>query len=127
MKNHIEVIARKRWNDSGIDIVKGQIVTIEASGKWTDDTIATSPDGFNRPWLHLVRWTRRAPRSPWFALIAVIGRRKRPVNHIGSEASFTADTNGRLYLYANDAWLFYFNNKGSIQATVKVEDPAIPV
>lgn len=87
-----------------------------------DSSIACGPDGFERPWLDLVRWTRRAVSAPWFCLTASVGQMKRPLFPVGSNGSFTAPGDGRLYLFANDAWSFYFNNTGSIDATIDVAD-----
>ncbi|MDO7836580.1 hypothetical protein Q4610_16155 [Sphingobium sp. HBC34] len=114
------VFAAYRWNDTEIDVVKGQAISIAAQGRWVDSSISATPDGFERPWLDPVQWLRRLPSAPWFCLCATVGQMKRPIHRIGSAGAFIADRDGRLYLFANDAWLFYFNNKGSIRASIEV-------
>lgn len=116
------VIARCRWNDTGIDVRQGQRVHITASGEWTDDMIDTSPAGFEIPRLKPFRWARRLPSAPWFCLCATVGQMKKPIHRIGNGDEFFAGRDGRLYLFANDAWLFYFNNHGKIDATITVTD-----
>jgi hypothetical protein len=123
MGKQVEVMAASRWNDTGLDIRKGQSVRITASGNWIDGGITATPDGFDKPWLNPVRWSRRKPSAPWFCLCATIGQMKRPIHAVGTSGQFTAGRDGRLWLFANDAWLFYFNNKGTIRATIAlVED-----
>lgn len=58
--------------------------------------------------------------APWFCLCATVGQMKRPIHRIGSAGRFEAKRDGRLYLFANDAWLFYFNNSGSIETTIQI-------
>lgn len=116
------VVARCRWNDTGIDVRQGQRVHITASGEWTDDTIRATPDGFEKPRLNPFRWARRLPSAKWFCLCATVGQMKKPIHRIGSAGEFIAGRDGRLYLFANDAWLFYFNNHGEITATITVAD-----
>lgn len=53
-------------------------------------------------------------------LCATVGQMKRPIHRIGTAGRFEAEADGRLYLFVNDAWLFYFNNRGCIEADVRV-------
>lgn len=120
---HVRTVeAALRWNDTQLDIRAGQVVRITASGDWVDDWIKTTPDGFDKPWLTPLRFTRRLPSAPWFCLCATVGQMKRPIHRIGRAGEFVAGRDGRLWLFANDAWLFYYNNKGSISATITVAD-----
>lgn len=75
-------------------------------------------------------WTKRIEEYEWFALIGVIanGRgtddRGDPAPHetflIGAGLDpFTPKESGYLYCFANDAWLAYANNHGSVRLTVK--------
>ncbi|MDX8353981.1 DUF2235 domain-containing protein [Cognatiyoonia sp. IB215182] len=73
---------------------------------------------------------RRFEYANWFALIGVVAdgsgvdQNTNEINEhdtflIGDEVAKTVARGGYLYCYANDAWKFYFNNKGSV--TLKVE------
>ena len=118
---NVTVCAKRRWNDTKLDLREGDPVRITASGAWTDWTIPTDPGGFEKPHLAWLRWTRRCRDARWFELVAVIGKSDGPYHRIGREGRFTADRSGRLYLFANDAWIMYWNNKGAIEAEVTLE------
>ena len=72
--------------------------------------------------------SRREEDTPWFALVGAIanaadpGQDGSPPPHekilIGAGCQFTPEASGYLYCYANDAWLFYGNNRGSVRLQV---------
>ena len=85
--------------------------------------------------------TRREEGIDWFALVGMVAsgrwfdakgnltpqpltdeeRRKVTLNQtfkIGSGRAFTPKASGYLYCFANDAWHFYDNNRGSVRLTV---------
>ena len=71
--------------------------------------------------------TKRHEDFPWFALIGVIANGQpeddAPARHeeilIGTGvAKHKVARSGYLYAYANDAWNFYDNNRGSVSLTV---------
>lgn len=74
--------------------------------------------------------TRRQERFPWFSLVGTVANGWRPGDDrntlphqtflIGSEATFTPLLDGYLHCFANDAWHFYDNNRGSVRLTVSV-------
>jgi hypothetical protein len=79
------------------------------------------------------RFTKRhdrieGERVPWFCLIGAIangGRaddQGRPGQHetfkIGAKREYTAQEGGYFFAYANDAWNFYENNRGSVKLMV---------
>ncbi|WP_428634791.1 DUF2235 domain-containing protein [Sedimenticola sp.] len=77
-----------------------------------------------------LKFTKRHEQWDWFALIGVVGNSDRkpssdgsPPPHqtflIGNQCTLNLKRPGYLYAYANDAWDFYGNNKGSVQLTVK--------
>ena len=66
-------------------------------------------------------------RVPWFCLIGAIAnggsaQSGEPGRHetfrIGSQCEYTPLESGYFYAYANDAWNFYENNRGSVMLTV---------
>jgi hypothetical protein len=76
-----------------------------------------------------LRGTRRHEDYPWFCLVGSIANdinpdvSGTPLRHehfkIGeSIASFSPAKSGYFYAYANDAWHFYSNNRGSLRLTV---------
>ena len=72
--------------------------------------------------------TRREEKMPWFSLVGVVANGGdpdvdgTPAPHetiaIGSGCEHTPKQNGYLYCFANDAWHFYGNNRGSVTLTV---------
>ncbi|MDJ0653675.1 MAG: DUF2235 domain-containing protein [Xanthomonadales bacterium] len=76
------------------------------------------------------KMTRRHEQWPWFSLVGAIANCKRkpatdgtPHEHqeflISAGTTKNVSRGGYLYAYANDAWDFYDNNRGSVQLTVK--------
>ena len=75
------------------------------------------------------RGTRRVEDMPWFALVGAIanggnpGRDGTPAPHehflIGDGTTLTVEQPGYLYCFANDAWHFYDNNRGSVMLTIE--------
>ena len=72
--------------------------------------------------------TKRVESMPWFALVGAVANENDPqkdgtpdgmeVFLIGASRNFTPTKSGYLYCFANDAWHFYDNNKGSVTLTV---------
>ena len=72
--------------------------------------------------------TRREEDFPWFSLVGVIGNGGNPGNDgtpkkhetflIGEGCTHTPKESGYLYCFANDAWNFYENNKGSVTLNI---------
>ncbi len=79
---------------------------VRATSTWTDGTLPAGPDGLeNDPPLEMHVFTpfRRHIAQPWFELTGRIGHSGREIFTIGSEACYTARSDGELYLYVNDA------------------------
>jgi len=72
--------------------------------------------------------SRRNETVPWFCLTGAIANgggsnpKGRVVAHetfaIGDKCAYTPIRSGYLYLYANDAWGFYGNNRGHVRLSV---------
>ena len=73
------------------------------------------------------KFTRRHEDHDWFRLLGAIANgkmlkggklRKHQIIDIGDGNTHKVTQPGYLYCYANDAWGFYENNKGSVSLTV---------
>ena len=114
----VRVNSQLRWNDTGITVRAGDVITFSAQGQiqMSDNAadIAT-PAGASSG--------RKAPDAPILnqvagALIARIGDYSSPL-FIGSRTSITAPVAGRLYLSVNDDHLG--DNRGEFTVTVGVQ------
>ncbi|MEM7216458.1 MAG: DUF2235 domain-containing protein [Pseudomonadota bacterium] len=76
--------------------------------------------------------TRREGKMPWFSLVGVVANGKgtdesgNPSQHesflIGAGTEFTPEQDGYLYCFANDAWQYYHNNRGSVSLSITCRD-----
>ena len=79
---------------------------VQAERPWADGALPAGPDGLaNRPSLAMRAFTPflRQRSRPWFELTGRVGHSGREAFVIGSEACYTARSEGELFLYVNDA------------------------
>ncbi|MGH3909805.1 MAG: phospholipase effector Tle1 domain-containing protein, partial [Pseudonocardiaceae bacterium] len=71
--------------------------------------------------------TRREEDLPWMSLVGVVANDATEIERelkvherirIGAGTNYRVTKAGYLYAFANDAWSFYGNNRGSVQLTV---------
>lgn len=72
--------------------------------------------------------TKRVENADWFQLVGMVANQENAdgsgtppegeIIRIGNGCQFTPHRSGYLYCFANDAWKFYGNNRGSVQLTV---------
>lgn len=104
----------ERWQDSGVNVERGQTYRISASGKWTinSDTCGWSgPDGGSGPCAAPLS-AKQTVAGSYLALIGRIG--DGPAFLVGGGIELTADRSGRLSLRINDAPGGFENNEGSV-------------
>jgi uncharacterized protein (DUF2235 family) len=116
----VGVHAREKWNDTALQLLKGETYLFEASGSWSDASIRSGPAGYSSPsvWFRLVQPLRRVPSANWFALIGCIGPRPDTAFVIGEHRELVAPADGILHCYANDLAFLYRNNSGWIKLAV---------
>lgn len=117
-----DVEASRYWNDTGVDVRVGEVLRIEASGRWADAQYACGPEGYRPPiWLRFPALLRRCLAAPLFCLAGAVGRRSPDVFPVGASNAVVMPASGRLYLFANDVPGFYFNNSGRLSVLVRCE------
>lgn len=111
----VTIESKKKWNDTGIDLIEGHQYSYEAIGKWKDWCIECDADGYSKFFMDLIGWIKRRPSAKWFQLIGSV--EKNPVHTIdlSQKGIFTSPASGRLWVYANDADFAYCNNSGSLK------------
>jgi hypothetical protein len=115
------VLARPRWNFTGVRLVRGGEYLITGEGTWKDAGYEHGPDGGTSPNLYMKmwEWLRRMRHENWFELICAVDSRKSTAFPVGSSRQIVAPADGELTCFANDVWLMYWNNSGEIRITVK--------
>ena len=116
----VQVAARERWNDTGIDLQRGETYLMRAAGHWCDREIRTDAGGYDsrKLLLRLTTWLRRYPSAKWFTLIGALGPGRAGYFIIGTGCEYLAPEDGRLRCFANDVFLAYGNNTGAIELTM---------
>jgi hypothetical protein len=116
------VFALLRWNDTTMQMLKGESYELTASGNWYDASIKSDADGYTSELLkhRLLARFRRSPKQNWFRLMGALSMDDRKAFDLGAGPTiYTATEDGRLYCFANDLWRFYFNNSGLVRLKVR--------
>jgi hypothetical protein len=112
--------AKKKWNYTDIELVRGHEYQFTATGQWIDSWIECDANGFAspNPVFRATEGLRRSPRSRWFTLIGALNKDKDTQFEIGTKRTLIAPASGTLTCFANDLPLFYWNNRDSVQLSV---------
>ena len=118
-----QVFARNWWTQTPLVLEAGKKYRFAAFGTWKDASNECTAAGYTSKKLAAWEWTRRVRTSKWFAVIGVIDKQWSTRFDIGrlieDETVFQAHASGTLYCFANDAWLMYWNNSGSIDLSME--------
>ena len=121
-RSGIRILARERWNPLCVLARPGERYRFTCQGTWSDAGIASGPKGQPGHGLQRVTgWMKRMPAAPWFCVVGSVGRRRGVQFDIGDCREWTNETSmtAPLFAFANDAWLFYWNNRGCIVLEVR--------
>ncbi|HEU4595685.1 MAG TPA: hypothetical protein VFS10_11140, partial [Pyrinomonadaceae bacterium] len=111
----VEVALGPNWIDSGVDVRRGERVSINATGTIVAGRSRITPDG-----LRSTDPNAPLPRAAEGVLIGAISDDPRaPIVEIGLGREFNADRDGRLYLTVNRS--NYTDARGSFTARVRRE------
>ena len=123
------VFANQGWSDTGLEINKGETVTIEyQGGAWTYWSGKVAPvDGNGNIYYTCAelipanQCVEQIPNKPKGSLIAQIGT-NNPF-YIGNRNTFKAPNSGKLLLNINDSYLIsdYVTNEGSLIVKITIE------
>jgi len=112
----IEVSPKLDWTNTYINVTRGDIIVIQASGAVSLDLAGhvCGPDGTS-----IKDPGKLIPEKPTGALIAVIGVDNNDFVFVGASGRFVATRSGLLFLGINEEDLT--NNSGALSAKVRVE------
>ena len=103
------------WQSTGITVTAGQLLTVTATGTWSNGGVAISPAGDPST---IVEGTNcPLPGQPLLALIGRIGPTGAPFL-IGAAKTWAPTTSGTLYLAPQDNWYLTWDNAGSLGVSV---------
>jgi len=111
--------SRLKWNDTGINLIKGRRYRYQAIGRWKDWFIECDANGYSQPLMNFASWMKRVRSGRWFQLIGAVNQDASQHIKLGTEGTFTAQHSGPLWAFANDAWFAYWNNSGSVELHVR--------
>ncbi|MCA1564981.1 MAG: hypothetical protein LC803_04980 [Acidobacteria bacterium] len=116
----VEVGLAANWIDSGVDLRRGERVSVKANGTIVAGRSRITPGG-----LRSVDPTAPLPRAAEGVLIGAIGNEPdSPIIEIGIGRDFVADRDGRLYLTANRGT--YSDARGAYTVQVRTERDLTP-
>lgn len=110
------VKATDRWFATGIDLAKGDVVLIAASGRWSHGYEGSRRTAYGPAGYRKKDASALSAEANVGALLARVGR-SRPVL-AGAKATFIVTADGRLSLAMNDSE--FSDNTGSVVATIEV-------
>jgi hypothetical protein len=111
----VEVGLASNWIDSGVDLRRGERVSVKANGTIVAGRSRITPGG-----LRSTDPTAPLPRAAEGVLIGAIGNEPdSPIIEIGIGRDFVADRDGRLYLTANRGT--YSDARGAYTVQVRTE------
>jgi hypothetical protein len=111
------VTAKEPWQDSGVFLEAGQVVTITAAGTWGDAAGMTDANGRASQVLFGRRIEIALPSAPVMLLVGKIGEDGVPFR-IGNELRLTAPRAGPLLLMANDRFDTLYDNRGRMSVRI---------
>jgi serine/threonine protein kinase len=119
----IAVTASKAWTDTGVNLERWQLFTVNASGTMTfyyGDRVGGGPEGTVEDCTHIPHQLEFiATNLSCHSLIGRIGL-SGEIFEVGSGGTFTADRAGRLWLGVNDNQ--FGDNSGSWTAKIKLSE-----
>jgi hypothetical protein len=122
----ISVPSVERYVPTGLQLARDAAYVIQADNSiWVDWHLPSDANGREATFFQsLAAWALRCKRAKWFQLIGAVGKGDDFLIPIGKHLRWTFDGNGcgpapyELFLFANDAYFAYYNNKGTIGVTI---------
>jgi formylglycine-generating enzyme required for sulfatase activity len=107
----VQVAADRPWQDSGVDVLEGQVVVLAPEGVWGKGQQVCSASGLDKA----PRDRNVLPEAPSLCLLVRVG--EEPPAPLPRRQTFRPSRGGRLYFQAND--LDLEDNNRALQVTVE--------
>jgi len=123
----VEIVAREKWNPTGVLVGPGQRYAFAATGKWIDGGIPCGPGGFTVDQAHGIAHLivkagapfLRVKNGRYFCVVGCVGRVRSSFFVIGTgRPDWSTSRSGLLECFANDVPIAYWNNEGSVALVV---------
>jgi hypothetical protein len=124
----VTVVAREKWNPTGVLVGPGQRYAFAALGRWNDGGIKCGPGGFTVDEAHGIAHVIVKAGAPflrlnngrYFCVVGSVGRDRSSFFPIGNGIPewSTNRRSGHLECFANDVPIAYWNNKESVKLVV---------
>lgn len=113
------VYAYRQWQSAGVDVAKGDVITLRATGEWQYSPFVGlhGPEGGGRP---VTVPTYPMSGADGGVLLGRIGD-EGATFYVGRGTTMVAQEAGRLYFRINDDLLG--DNKGQLAVTIEVRSP----
>ena len=120
----IKISSRCKRQSTGLLVSKDQKYSIVANGKdwWVDFFIPCRASGYMTPW---TEWYMRGyevhkplPYQPWLALCGRVGPCPSQAFLVSTNWCGSPPNDGELFLFANDAKGWYWNNFGLMRVKI---------
>ena len=99
----------------------GTCYSLSASGRWRVGSNTCCADGYeSTKILRLLELTRRVRQANWFTLIGAVDSAKNKPFVIGCGIIYRPVISGELLCYANDTWIAYCNNHGTVTLDIYI-------
>jgi hypothetical protein len=116
-EEEVIICASTYWNKTNVDVKPGERYLFTAEGEWRDLFHKHNADGKLHDSMKHFTGMLRHKNKLFFTLIGSIDREEDFV--VGKSLDKTFDRTGRLWFYANDVPLFYWNNTGKLKLKIK--------
>lgn len=118
------IFCREQWGPTELTVTQSARYYLRATGCWRDAWIKCNANGYDRSYLEWAKSTLRCNTqgARWFTLVGAIDQATDSFFPIGDGSRWAdgwqAPRTGKLYAFANDAPLMYWNNRGAITLEV---------
>ena len=115
----VMIDASRFYNRTGILLIQSGVYSfkVDPVELWYDAQNSCNAEGYpSIGGMRYFEWARRVPRENWFKLIGCVGMETTAIGT--SLPTFTPAMGGELTCFANDAYLMYWNNRGSVALSV---------